>query len=513
MSLSEAERAEIVRRWYGGGSYRTIARAVGVNRKTVAAVIDAHQKQRSQLNLALQAPAKRKSLLDPYEAQIETLLNRYPDLTAVRLHEELQAAGFTGGYTIVKARLRKVRPRPLVEPVVRFETGPGIQAQMDYSPFEIDFLSEGKRRVYAFSYILGYSRRRYLRFVESQDHTTTVREHVRAFEHLGGVATVCLYDSMKVVVHYWDGEQPIYNGRFLAFALHYGFRPWACRRRRPQTKGKVENPFLYIVRNLLNGRSFSSLEHLNTFVAEQWLPMVDRRKHDTTKRPPLEMWEEEREHLVPLPEHPYDTAEVLYRAVGPEWHIPYKQNFYSVPYVRIGQSLPVRVSDKEVIIYSPEVHEIARHELQPPASNRRLTNPKHQPGRDDKRRQEILASRFDELGPDGRAFFEALVSTRRYGKDEAARLLALLATYAQKDLEAALSRARRYRAFSLTAVERILSAQAQPKSPLDTLADEAVRHLDELIADEPVPPRSTSDYLPLLETQEDDHGSENEESS
>lgn len=289
MSLSEAERAEIVRRWYGGGSYRTIARAVGVNRKTVAAVIDAHQKQRSQLNLALQAPAKRKSLLDPYEAQIETLLNRYPDLTAVRLHEELQAAGFTGGYTIVKARLRKVRPRPLVEPVVRFETGPGIQAQMDYSPFEIDFLSEGKRRVYAFSYILGYSRRRYLRFVESQDHTTTVREHVRAFEHLGGVATVCLYDSMKVVVHYWDGEQPIYNGRFLAFALHYGFRPWACRRRRPQTKGKVENPFLYIVRNLLNGRSFSSLEHLNTFVAEQWLPMVDRRKHDTTKRPPLEI--------------------------------------------------------------------------------------------------------------------------------------------------------------------------------------------------------------------------------
>jgi transposase len=35
----------------------------------------------------------------------------------------------------------------------------------------------------------------------------------------------------------YDGEQPIYNTRFLAFATHYGFRPWACRPRRPQTKG------------------------------------------------------------------------------------------------------------------------------------------------------------------------------------------------------------------------------------------------------------------------------------
>jgi transposase len=502
MSLTEAERAEIVRRWYGGTSYRKIARALGVNRKTVAAIIEAHQKQRAEPHLALQAPSRRKSALDPFTDQIESLLKRYPDLTAVRLHEELRAAGFQGGYTIVKERLRKMRPRPVVEPVVRFETAPGIQAQMDYSPFQIDFLSEGKRRVYAFSYILGYSRRRYLRFVESQDHTTTVREHVRAFEHLGGVATVCLYDSMKVVVQHWDGEQAVYNTHFLAFATHYGFRPWACRRGRPQTKGKVENPFKYIVSNLLNGRSFSSLEQLNTFVAETWLPQVDRRKHGTTHRSPLEMWEEEREHLVPLPEHDYDTAEVVYRTVGPEWHIPYKQNFYSVPYVRIGQSLPVRVTDQELIVYSPDIHEITRHELQPAGTNLKLTKSKHQPGRDDKRRQELLATRFAELGPDGSAFFEELVRRRRYGKDEAARLLGLLATYAQKDLAAALSRARRYRAFSLTAVERILSAQAQPKSPLDALVDEAAPRLTALVTEDPVPPRSTAEYLPLLKIAE-----------
>jgi transposase len=288
--MNDEQRTEIIRRFYGGTSFRRIARALDLDRKTVAKVVAAHQKQRSEPHSALQPPVRRSSLLDPYQQQIEDLLARYPDLTAVRLHEELAESGFKGAYTIVRERLRSLRPKPVSEPVVRFETGPGVQAQMDYSPFDIDFTAEGRRRVYAFSYILGYSRRRYLSFVDSQDFTTSIREHVCAFEYLGGVATVCLYDSMKVVVLCWEGEQPVYNPRFLAFCIHYGYRPWACKRRRPRTKGKVEEPFKYAVLNLLNGRTFTSREDLNVFTREVWLPKVDRRPHDTTRRPPLELW-------------------------------------------------------------------------------------------------------------------------------------------------------------------------------------------------------------------------------
>jgi transposase len=506
--MRDIDRLEIVRRVQGGASLRAIARALGVDRKTVASVMHAYQQTRETPSSALPRGRTRRSQLDAYADVIAALLERYPDITAVRLHEELRAKGFSGGYTIIKDRLRRVRPQPTRAPVVRFETGPGVQAQMDYSPFDLAFTEEGRRRVYAFSYILGYSRRRYLRFVESQDFATTVREHVRAFEHLGGAATVCLYDNMKVVVQGWDGEQPVYNTRFLAFALHYGYRPWACRPGRPQTKGKIEKPFAHIVTHLLNARTFASLAHLNAFVAETWLPQIDARPHDTTGRPPRDLWEDERAHLVPLPAHAYDTAAVVYRVVGPEWHIPYKQNFYSVPWSHIGLALPVRLTETELVVYGPGLKEVTRHALEAPGAGKRLTKPEHAPGRDEKRRHEQLVERFSDLGPDGPRFLEALVRTRRYGKDEAHRVLALLATYARADLVAALERASRYRAFSLTAVERILAAQAQPKPPLLALAEEATASLTGVITHDRVPPRSTAEYAPLLHADDGPHDEE-----
>jgi transposase len=503
--MNEATRNEVMRRWQAGASMRAIARDLGLARNTVRAALAGVLAARAGQAPGARAP--RPSLLDPYTAVTEELLGRYPDLTATRLLEELRARGFTGGYSIVRERVRQLRPRPGREPVVRFETAPGAQAQMDYASYDLDLAEEGRRRVHLFSYVLGYSRRQYLRWVEAQDFATTLQQHVRAFTHLGGVAATCLYDNFKVVVTGHDGDEPIYNPRFLAFATHYGFRPVACRVRRPQTKGKVERPFRYAETSLLNGRTFRTLAHLNEVTAWWLANVADVRVHRETRQTPLARHAAERPHLIGLPAVAYEVTPVVYRTVSAEGFIAYRQNLYSVPWRYLGQLLPVRVTEDEVVIYGPQLEEVARHPLLPrAATGQRCERPEHRPAADATQRDALLRERFAALGPVAVRFLEGLLQAQRYGRDQAQRVLALLGTYTRADLVAALERAVRYGAYSLAAVERILAAQARPKGVLDALAEAERGHLPAALHADPVSPRPTSEYQPLLPKEPDDDG-------
>ena len=501
--MTEETRHEIVRRHQGGASVRRIAGDLGLARQTVRDAIRRWEAGRAG-PAATPAPKRRASVLDGYEDAIRQWLTRHPDITVTRLLEELRATGFTGRYTILRARVNELRPRPSRVPVTRFETPPGEQAQMDYGTYDLDFTGEGRRRVHLFSYILSHSRRQYLRFVESQDLPTTLREHIRAFEHLGGAARTCLYDNMKVVVLRHGPEGPLYNPRFLAFATHYGFTPRACRVRRPRTKGKVERHFHFVEMNLLNGRTFASLDHLNEVTARWLAEVADVRVHRGTKERPLDRHAAERPCLLPLPATPYTVATVDYRVVDVEGFIVYRQNRYSVPWRHIGQPLPVRVTESELIVYGPNVEEIARHRLIPRGrTGERVEERSHRPAADPGAQQALLRERFAELGPVAVCFLDGLLRDQRYGGRQALQTLALQSAYARDDLLAALERAVRFGAYSLNTVERILAAQARPRSVLEALADRERRHLPGHLLDDPVTPRPTSEYRNLTE---DDHG-------
>ena len=71
--------------------------------------------------------------------------------------------------------------------------------------------------------------------------------------------------------------------------------------------------------------------------------------------------------------------------------------------------------------------------------------------------------------------------------------------YRREDLTRALERATRYRAFSYSAVERILAAQAKPRSAKEALVIEAREQLDEILRQTRLAPRSTAEYQALLE--------------
>jgi transposase len=508
--MNDALIHEIVIRFRGGASMRRIAHSLHISRRTVKRALDRIEQVRASGSAPgpSQPTTRRGSQLDAHVGAITDLLARHPDITTQRIHEELRRLGYQGSYSLLSQRVRELRPRPVVQPVRRFETAPGEQAQMDYSTYDIDFTIEGRRRVYAFSYVLGYSRRQYLHFVDSQDLATTLRQHIRAFEHLRGVAATCLYDNMKVVVSSYDGDEPVYNTRFLAFAAHYGFRPVACRPRRPQTKGKVERPFGYVESSLLGGRDFRSLEHLNETTAWWLAEVADVHVHRQTKARPVDRHTQEQAHLMPLPARPFDASEVVYRTVDAEGFVVYRQNFYSTPWHLIGQPVAVRVSQDELVIHDRAFVVAARHRLFPrTAAGERSRCKEHEPPRDSQRRSQQLAERFAQFGPVGTRFLEGLLASARYGKNQAERVLLLIAAYPRRDVLSALERAVRYGAFSLATVQHILETQSRPKTPLDALAEEHRSYLDGLLETDPAPPRPTSEYQDLLREEPDDGGS------
>jgi transposase len=287
-----------------GLSKADIARRLGINVRTIRRWIAAGELDRDLDEPPRYTPRPpRPTKLDPYREIVRTRLADYPELSAVRLFEEVRTAGYTGGYGQVRDYVRRVRPAPAPEPVVRFETAPGHQAQVDFAEFNFPW---GKR--YAFVAVLGYSRLLFVRFSERQDMRALFDGLEAAFGAFGGVPREVLFDQMRSVITAdlrLLGGQLAVNEEFLRFAAHWGFRPRACRPYRAKTKGKVERPIRYVRDNFVYGRDFVGDDHLAGELT-RWLGRANDRVHGTTREVPRERLERaEIGVLLPLAGSPY----------------------------------------------------------------------------------------------------------------------------------------------------------------------------------------------------------------
>jgi transposase len=508
MNIDPQQKNEIISRWKNKQSVRGIAKELGLGRSLVARTIreHTHATQSSSAGSASAPPASlgpvpltRKSKLDLFVDPLRNLMDRYPNITSQRAFEELRKLGYSGSYSTLRTYIKANRSKPKA-PTVRFETAPGAQGQMDWSTYHIDFTQEGRRRVELFSYILSYSRRQYICFTERQDFETTVRQHMAAFEHLQGAASVCLYDNMKVVVTRWEDGQPIYNTRFLSFATHYGFKPWACKPKRPETKGKVERPFDYVEKNLLNGRTFRNLDHLNE-VARWWLAQVnDVRIHGTTGEKPFDLHEVEKPFLIDLPEIRFDTAPVVYRIVDTEGFIQYADNRYSVPWRLIGQQIPVRILEDILEIFNASLDRVATHNLLR-SRNAKQTDPSHLPPSDHAEQVALLREKYSRWGQSGLEYFDGVQKRCRNARHESQRILSLLHGYPIKDGQAAMQRGIQYHAYGYQSLERMLAHFGTAKANWELLSQREQEALQQLTESTRVEARPSKEYQHLLDPE------------
>ncbi len=291
-----------------GASKSVLARQLGVSRDTIHRWIRDGELDRDLDTTPVRYGPRRPvpAKLDAYKAIIETRLAAYPALSAVRLLAEIRAAGFTGSYTQLKAFVRQVRPAARPEPVIRFETPAGRQAQVDFARFSFPW---GVR--YALLVVLGYSRLLWCRFYVRQDMRTLIDGLEDAFHYFGGVPQELLFDQMKAVITRdlrLQGGALVHNLEFLRFAHHWSFTPRACRPYRAQTKGKVERPVRYLRDNFVYGRTFATDADLDQ-QRRQWLDDVANvRVHATTHERPRDRFDrDERLLLHPLAPRPYTS--------------------------------------------------------------------------------------------------------------------------------------------------------------------------------------------------------------
>jgi transposase len=234
--LTDELAEEIVRLHGIGFSVRKSAKTTGLGRKVVRRVLE----KKGLIESPPPPPRRQESAskLDPYKERIKEKMEK--NLTVTRILREIKQAGYDGGRTILADYVRKnsAAPRPRKKVWRRFETAPAEEAQFDWSPYRV-LLGGKERAVYAFGAVLGFCRKRHIRFYMSDNETTLLEAHTHAFADFGGVTKRGVYDRMATVVLGTIGKdrKPLWHPRFLEFAAFYGFEPYLCKPKDPDRKG------------------------------------------------------------------------------------------------------------------------------------------------------------------------------------------------------------------------------------------------------------------------------------
>jgi transposase len=307
-----------------GWSITALAREFGLNWRTARRYALASEPPRYR-------PRLRPAELSAAQlAHVERRLAACPDLRSTVLLRELRADyGYTASYASLRRRVVELRPRETAEPELRFETGPGIQVQGDWTDVGHWPLGEGSVPLFAFVAILGYSRMVAIRFTTDKTRLTTLRSIVRCCDDLGGAAAEFLTDRDTALMagSRADGS-PIYAPEWVDTAALLGTRPRACRPYRAKTKGKVERVIREVKEDLLAWLAGQVLPERPTLADYDAAALrgthevLAARTHRTTGRVIGTAWASERPLLTAVPRRVLARFEGLALVTPTSGHAP-----------------------------------------------------------------------------------------------------------------------------------------------------------------------------------------------
>ena len=436
---------------------------------------------RSQL-FPKQDPSKNQRPLPDWQ-QVEQELQR-PGVTRMLLWQEYLEAHPNGyGYSQF-CELYRQWAKTQDKPALRVPKKAGAEVQLDYSGQKmgvIDPHTGEVREAEIFVAVLGASGLIYAEAHGNQSLPNWIQAHVRMFEFFGGAPKLLRPDNLKAGVSHPSYYEPDLNPTYHELAEHYGTVVVPTRVRKPKDKALVENAVLQAERWIvapLRDQRFFSLAELNQAIRQRlhWINERPRSDHGCSRRALFEA--NEKQHLLPLPAHPFVYLEIKQAKVHIDYHVTFKKHHYSVPHTYTRQKVLIRASEHLVEVYADENQRIACH---PRADGFGYsTEQSHMPAHH-RWYLEWSPERFcrwaQRIGPHTEALIAAKLASRHHPEQvyrSCLGILGLSKEHSAAELEAAASLALETGALSYRAVKNLL--QTAKNSPATERGDQPLSH-------------------------------------
>lgn len=426
-----------------------IAEALGLDERTVLNWIEEGSYRQRKT-------AKRPSRLDPYKPQIVQWVETYPYST-MQVFQQLREQGYSGGITIVKDYVQKIRPRKS-KAFLTLSFAPGECAQVDWGQYGTVAVGSTRRKLSFFVMVLCYSRLMYVEFTVSETMEHFLGCHQNAFHFFGAVPGAIMVDNLKcAVIRRLVGLGPVFNARYLDFANHYGFKIRACSVGKGNEKGRVENGVGYVKKNFLAGLEFPDFSSVNP-AAKHWLERIANvRIHGTTHKQPIELFPMEKGALCLLPAIPYDISMVRQTRANNRFRVVLDSNHYSVPSEYASAPMTLKSYPDRLCLYHNNKL-IAQH---PRSYDRHqdFEDPDHpklllQQRR--KAREQRVIMRFLTLSSKAEAYYQQLAKRRMNPDHHIRKIVALSEIYGAEKVARAIEDTFTLQAFSSEYVANLL---------------------------------------------------------
>ena len=306
----------------------------------------------------------RPSSLEQFRAEVERWLVEDSDVQSGVLLERLRHEGCTTKKSAVYEFIRKLRP-PRARGVVRFEGLAGEFAQHDFGQFRVRYTATGKTEVvHFFASRLKYSRLSHVRLVEDEKLESLCFALVDAFDYLGGMPLVSVFDNPKTIVTKHRHPDPVWNSSFSQFAAEIGMVPMANWPRCPQEKGSVENLVGFVKSNFFKVHKFRDRADLEERLRTWHHEVNDERPSRATGEIPRVRFllESSRLRAPRIPEGGYALKET--RLVRTDGYCEFEGKRYFAGLTLVGRSATLRISRDAVSIFLDADH-LATHPREP----------------------------------------------------------------------------------------------------------------------------------------------------